>query len=312
MDLSAVMDLVDVDVEQRVEHRLALDVIVAFELHDPPPRPDRREEHDPAAHRSIILFFRVPTIALTHLVSPRMNDCIRTHVAHEAIDVTRAAQQHESYRRALAQAGADVRVLEANREHPDAVFVEDTAIVLDEVAIITSMGAGSRREEPRAIESALAPLRPIARIERPATIEGGDVVRVGKTILVGRTARTNDAGIAALRALVERWEYRVVPVEVRDCLHLKTACTALPDGSLLVNPSWIGEVPDFDLVPVDPQEPHGANVVCVEGNVVMSSAYPRTTAIVAKHARDVIALDLGEFAKGDGCATCLSLLVVNP
>jgi dimethylargininase len=241
-----------------------------------------------------------------------MNECIRTHAAHEAIDLSRATSQHEAYRHALARAGAEVRVLDANRDHPDAVFIEDTAIVLDEIAIITSMGAESRRQEPRAVQAALAPLRRFVRVEVPATIEGGDVVRIGRTLLVGRTGRTNDAGVAALRALVAPYEYAVVPVEVRDCLHLKTACTALPDGALLVNPLWLGELSGFELVPVAPEEPHAANVVSVEGHAIMASAYPRTAAIVAKRARDVLVGDLDEFAKGDGCATCLSLLLVNP
>lgn len=240
-----------------------------------------------------------------------MNECIRTHAAHEDIDLSRARTQHEAYRRALALAGAEVRTLDANADHADAVFIEDNAIVLDELAVITSMGAESRRHETRAVEAALAPLRRIARIELPATIEGGDVVRVDKTVFVGRTGRTNDAGIAALRALVEPHGYGVVPVEVRDCLHLKTACTALPDGALLVNPQWVPGFRAPEIVHVAPEEPHAANVVSVEGHAIMSSAYPRTAAIVAKHARNVITVDLSEFAKGDGCATCLSLLVVN-
>ena len=240
-----------------------------------------------------------------------MNKCIRTHAAHEAIDVERAMSQHENYRRALSLAGAEVRTLNANRAHPDAVFVEDNAIILDEIAVITSMGAESRRDEPRAIEAALVPFRRIERIELPATIEGGDVVRCEKTLFVGRTERTNDAGIAALRALVEPYGYGVVPVEVRDCLHLKTACTALPDGALLLNPEWVPGFGGSEIVHVAPEEPHAANVVSVEGHAIMSSAYSRTAAIVAKHARSVITVDLSEFAKGDGCATCLSLLVVN-
>jgi dimethylargininase len=256
--------------------------------------------------------FDVPTIALTHVPSPRMNECIRTHAAPAEIDLPRALAQHDTYRRALAQAGAEVRVLETNAEHPDAVFIEDTAIVLDEIAILTSMGAESRREEPRAVEAALLPLRRVVRIEPPATIEGGDVVRVGKTLLVGRTARTNDAGIAALRALVAPYDYAVVAVDVRDCLHLKTACTALPDGALLVNRAWASDIGGFELVSVAPEEPHAANVVTVEGRAIMSSAYPRTAEIVGRHSREVLAVDLSEYAKGDGCATCLSLLVVSP
>lgn len=242
-----------------------------------------------------------------------MNACIRTHAAHEDIDIERALLQHEAYRAALARAGAEVRVLETNRDHPDAVFIEDTAIVVDELAIITSMGAESRRDEPRGIETALAELRKTARITTPATIEGGDVARTGRTLIVGRTGRTNDQGIATLRALVEPLDYRVVAAEVRDCLHFKTACTVLPDGALLVNRAWApgDELRSFELVEVAASEPHAANVVCVEGHAIMSSAYPRTAEIVAKHARNVLTVDLSEFAKGDGCATCLSIILEN-
>jgi len=253
-----------------------------------------------------------PLIALTHVPSPKMNDCVRTHVAYEPIDDARIAAQHAAYREALGQAGAEVHVLDANSAHPDCVFIEDTAIVLDEIAILTSMGAPSRRAEPAGIEPALKRYRDVVRVTLPALLEGGDVIVLPteKTILVGRTARTDAAGIEALAAFTRRLGYEVKTVDIRGCLHLKTAATALPDGSLLVNPPWVDreDLLGHELIPVPKDEPHAANVVCVGDRVIMSAAYPRTADIVRKRGFKVDCIDLSELAKADGCGTCLSLL----
>src|SRR5262249_30772102 len=175
-------------------------------------------------------------IAITHAPSPKMEQCERSYVARTAIDLRRAAQQHEAYCRMLRALGVDVITLDVNRDLPDCVFVEDTAIVLDEVAVLSSMGVESRRAEPAGIELELRKYREIDRVQRPATIEGGDVLRVGRELLVGLSSRTNRAGANALGALARRYGYELVPVPVWDCLHLKTACTVLPDRSLLTNP----------------------------------------------------------------------------
>ncbi len=253
--------------------------------------------------------------AITHVPSLNMNDAIRTHAAHDTIRVENARRQHDAYRAALADAGATVHVLEVNASHPDAVFIEDTAVVLEEIAVIAAMAAPSRKDEPKAIEPELAKQRAtIKHIEAPdATLEGGDVIRLGKTLLVGRTARTNPAGAAALASIVQPYGYSVKPVHVEGCLHLKSACTALPNGALLLNRAWLPlaetELAGFDLVNVPVEEPHGANVVVVGADVIMSSAYPRTADLITeRHARAVHRVDLSEFSKADGCATCLSLV----
>ena len=254
-------------------------------------------------------------VAITHLPSPRMNDALRTFIDVHAIDLGLAARQHEDYRRMLARAGARVVVLDENLEHPDSVFVEDVAIVLDEVAVLTSMGAPSRRGEPRAIEPELRRHRAeIVRIEAPATIEGGDVLRVGRTIFVGATARTNAAGIEALEAVTRRFGYALRPVRVDGCLHLKTACTALPDGTLLVNPRWVDlrDLAGFPVVHVADGEPDAANVALVGERVLAGSGHPRTLDVVRGRGFVVDEVDLSEFAKAEGCATCLSILVPSP
>lgn len=254
----------------------------------------------------------MPVVAITHLPSPRMNDAVRTFIDVHAIDLELARRQHEEYRRALERAGAEIVVLDANLEHADAVFVEDTAVVLDEVAILTSMGAPSRRDEPRGVEPELARHRAaLARIEAPATLEGGDVLRVGRTLLVGATGRTNAAGVAALRAIASPFGYDVRAVPARGCLHLKTACTALPDGTLLVNPRWVDarDLEGFEVLHVAEGEPDAANVALVGARVLMGAGHPRTTDLIRGRGFEVDVIDLSEFAKAEGCVTCLSVLV---
>jgi dimethylargininase len=252
------------------------------------------------------------TVAITHIPSPHMNDAIRTFIGVHAIDLELAKRQHDAYRQMLERAGARVVVLDTNSAHADAVFVEDTAIVLDEVAILTSMGAPSRRDEPGGIEPELRRHRSeLIRLEPPATIEGGDVLRIDKTLLVGATARTNAAGIAALTNAVAAHGYEVRAVRVDGCLHLKTACTALPDGRILASRRFLAmrDLEGFDIVDVPEDEPDGANVALVGGRVLMGAAHPRTIDLVKHLGFEADWVDLSEFAKAEGCVTCLSILV---
>jgi dimethylargininase len=249
-------------------------------------------------------------LAITHVPSPNMDQCVRTYIGHAPIDYDRAVRQHEAYCRLLRQCGADVRTLDVNRQLPDCAFVEDTAIVLDEVAVLCSMGHPARHAEPAGIEPELRKYREVQRVEAPATIEGGDVLRVGRTLLVGVTARTNPAGVSALQAVARRYGYTVVPVPVQQCLHFKSACTALPDQSLLVNPAWL-DLPalrGFKLVSVPDEEPDAANVVVVGPGVIAAASHPRTAEVIRQLGFAVQTLDLSEFAKAEGCVTCLSLL----
>lgn len=249
-------------------------------------------------------------IALTHIPSPRLQAGERTHLPREPLDPDLALRQHQAYRSALAACGCEVRLLAVNGDLPDAVFIEDTAVVLDEIAIITRMGAPSRAAEPGGVAPVLGRYRPLERLDAPATLEGGDVLRIGRTLLVGLTGRTNRAGAEALASLARPLGYQVRPVELRGCLHLKTAVTALPDGRLLANPAWLagGELPGFEIVPVHPEEPFAANVALAGDRVVMSAAHPRTTDQVHRLGFEVTTVELSEFAKAEGAVTCLSLL----
>ena len=240
-----------------------------------------------------------------------MDEALRTHVAHETIDLGRLREEHDGYRRMLEGCGVHTHTLDVQRDCPDAVFIEDTAIILDELAIVTSMGAVSRAREPAAIEPELRRYRDkVVRVEAPATIEGGDVLVVGRELLVGLGSRTNARGIAVLGELVRPFGYVVVPVRVAGCLHLKTACTALPDGTLLLNPQWVdlGALLRYELLAVHDDEPFAANVVVVDDVVCTGASSPGTVAELRRRGLDVRTTALSEIAKAEGAATCLSLL----
>jgi dimethylargininase len=240
-----------------------------------------------------------------------MQACVRTFVPTAPIDYELARAQHDAYCAALRACGADVVTLDVNSDLPDCAFIEDTAVILDEVAILCSLGTPSRRAEPAGIEPALARYRQVIRLAPPATLEGGDVLRLGRTLLVGHSCRTNAAGIAALTAIASRHGYRVRSIPITGCLHLKTACTTLPDGQLLLNPAWLhlADLADFNLLPIPLEEPWAANIALAGATVLLSAQYPRTAAMIQAKGFDICPLDLSEFAKAEGGPTCLSLLL---
>jgi dimethylargininase len=249
-------------------------------------------------------------VALTRKPSSRLQSGERTHIGREAIDSSRALIQHDVYRATLSLCGLDVHRLDDAEAFPDGVFVEDTAVVVDELAVITRPGAESRRPEVSGIELALRAYRMTERIHAPATIDGGDVVVVGTTILVGRSQRTNEQGIRAVAAITRRFGYRVVPVRMRGCLHLKSGCTALPDGRLLLNRDWI-EVQDlagFGLLDVARDESYGGDVAIADDTVIAATMFPKTTAILEQEGFAVRVVDVSEFAKAEGGVTCMSLI----
>ena len=252
-----------------------------------------------------------PFIALTRDVSPRIVECELTHVGRTPIDVATARLQHAGYERLLGVLGCEVRRIAPAPEHPDGVFVEDAAVVVDEVAVITRPGAASRRGETVGVEAALAGLRPIARIEAPGTLDGGDVLVVGRRVFVGRTPRTNDEGIAQLRGILSPHGYTVEGVPVTGCLHLKTAVTALDDATVLVNPAWVDPAAFAPLtaVEVDREEPMAANVLRIGDALLYAEAYPRTRAALEARGYRLHLVDASELAKAEGAVTCCSLIL---
>ena len=249
-------------------------------------------------------------IAVMRGVPPTLADCELTFVEREPIDLDRAVAQHAAYAALLRSFGLEVLELPADPALPDCCFVEDVAVVLDEVALLTMPGVASRRGEIPAVEAALARFRPIEHTGLPATLEGGDVLRVGRRLFVGRSERTNEAGIARLAAVAEPLGYRVVPVTVTGCLHLKSAVTALDDERLLANPAWLDPSPlaGLGVVAVDPDEPGAANVLRVGGAVVAHPGFPRTIDRLADLGYAVRTLDVSEFVKAEAALTCKSLL----
>lgn len=248
--------------------------------------------------------------AITRGVSPLLAQCELTWLDREPIEVGLAVAQHDAYERALAEAGARVVALPALDGYPDCVFVEDPALVLDEIAVITTMGAASRRGERDSLAEALAPFRPVLRMSGPGKLEGGDVMRIGHALFVGLSHRTDADGIAELAALSAPYGYKVVAVPLRNCLHLKSACTSIGDGTVLINPEWVdaGAIAEYRFLAVDAAEAAAANALRVGSTVLMPSAYPRTAASLREHGFAVRELNLSELLKAESGVTCSSLV----
>jgi dimethylargininase len=249
-------------------------------------------------------------IAITHVPSPALERGERTFVSRAPIDFPLAQRQHGAYCTILADCGATVTTLDANLAHPDCVFVEDTALVLDEVAILARPGAPSRAAEPAGVEPELRRYREIRHLDEAATLDGGDIVVTGRTILVGASARTNEPGAQALAGLTREFGYRVVRVPLRDCLHLKSACCALPDGRLLVNPSWLdfAALHEFTLLHIPEAEPFAADFAVVGETILVSASHPQTADLIRRLGFRVRAAVLTEFEKAEGGVTCLSII----
>jgi dimethylargininase len=256
-------------------------------------------------------------LALTRGVPSSINRCELTHLARERIDYERAVQQHLAYERCLERLGCRVERLPDAPDLPDSVFVEDAAVVLDDLAVITRPGAISRRPEVAAMAAALAPYRPLAFIEAPGTLDGGDVLVTPGRVFVGISGRTNEAGVSQLRSLLALHGYDVVAVPVTGCLHLKSAVTAvfLPPsggrGTLLINPDWVdrGHFDDFELIEVDPSEPAAANVLRVGERVICAAEHPKTRQRLSARGLATQPVPADELAKAEGGVTCCSVIV---
>jgi dimethylargininase len=248
-------------------------------------------------------------VALVRRPGPRLADGIVTHIDRSPVDVDLAKRQHDGYVAALADHGWRVRVVPPVDDCPDSVFVEDTVVVCADLAVVTRPGAPARRPETEAVESTVRDLGlTVARIEPPGTLDGGDVLQVGSTVYVGRGGRTNTAGIRQLRELLAELGRAVVAVPVHRVLHLKSAVTALPDGTVL---TWGGLVDSGSFRAVRPvPEEAGAHVVPLgAGEVLIAASAPRTAELIAALGYTPVVVDITEFERLEGCVTCLSVLV---
>jgi len=249
-------------------------------------------------------------IAITRAVSPAIARCELTHLERRPIDAARAAAQHREYVACLARLGCDLHALPAEPDLPDSVFVEDCAVVLDEMAVITQPGAVSRRPETRSIALALERYRLLGMIRGTETLDGGDVLVLGRTLYVGRSGRSNAEGIAKLAGLVAHFGYEVRSIPLRGCLHLKSAVTKVAPDTLLLNPDQVDGAAfgSMRLVEVDPAEPAAANALLVGETVVYPDAFPRTRARLEALGISVVTVDVSELAKAEGGVTCCSLI----
>ena len=247
-------------------------------------------------------------IAITRGVSRNIARGLVTHIERVPLDYERARAQHEQYVKLLRELGCEVVELPADDAYPDCVFIEDTAIVLDELAVITRPGAESRRGEVDAVAEALERFRPLARIEAPATIDGGDELVLGERIYAGLSSRTNEAALAQLAKLTGR---EAIGVQTHGALHLKTAITRVAERTLLVNREWVDVTPfdGWELIDIDPDEPFAGNAVWLRDVVICSTAFPKTCARLEARGFTVKRVDADELAKVEGGVTCCSLLL---
>lgn len=253
-------------------------------------------------------------IAITRGVSPSLNHCQLAFVERQPIDIGKAVEQHAGYEACLASLGITVVSLAALPDLPDAVFVEDPAIVLDEAAVMTRMGVESRRGESESLAHAIARYRPLHWITAPGTLEGGDVVRIGSALFVGRSARSNDAGIAQLRRTLAPAGYAVRAVEMKGCLHLKSGCTYLGQDTVLANRAWVDLRPfeGLRVIEVAASEPAAADVLAVGEAVIIPASFPETARILDRAGWRALPIDVSELQKAEAGVTCMSLIFAGP
>jgi dimethylargininase len=253
----------------------------------------------------------VTRIALTRAVSPAIGACELVHLPRRSTDVALARRQHRAYESALAALGCEVYTLPADPDLPDSVFVEDMAIVLDDVAVIALPGAPSRRPERDAVAAALTPWRPLLWLQPPATLDGGDVLRLDHTVIVGLGARTNAAAVDQLRATLGPRGLTVRGVAVQGCLHLKSAATLAGPRTVLCNQRWIDAAvfgDGMEVLDVDPAEPYAANGLLVAQRLIYPENFPATRARLERAGVRVYPVDVSELQKAEGAVTCCSLV----
>ena len=248
--------------------------------------------------------------AITRQVSPALTECELTFVERRPLDLEKARAQHRAYEKLLETLGARVVSLPPEPELPDSMFVEDPALALDELAVIFPLGTASRRPEAVTLAAALGKYRQLEYVQAPGSMEGGDLLRVGRKIYAGLSSRTNEEGVRQLRALLAPYGYEVTGVAVTGCLHLKSAVTLLGGNTLLANRGWFdsGKFSDFAWVDVDPGEAHAGNALALGGKVIFPASFPSTRARIEAAGFSVAPLDISELQKAESGLTCSSLI----
>lgn len=252
--------------------------------------------------------------AITRAVSPGIANCELTFVPRGTIDLSKARRQHRDYEQLLERAGARVISLPAEPALPDSMFVEDTALVLPELAVIFPLGTGSRRPEAPSIAQALSQFRKLAYVKLPGSVEGGDILRIGNRVFAGLSSRTNEEGIRQLASILARYGYEVITVAVKGCLHLKSAVTYLGRKTVLANRTWFETKPfaEYNAIDVDSNEPHAANALALGDAIIFPASFPRTRGRLEAEGFRVESLDISELQKAESGLTCSSLLFDAP
>ncbi len=249
-------------------------------------------------------------IAITRPVSESIDDCELTFMQRHPINLDKAIQQHAEYEKCVAELGCEIVKLPAEPQLPDAVFVEDPAVVLDEIAIVAASRAENRIREIQTVEPLLSQYRNLKHLELPATLDGGDVVVIDKSVFVGRSSRTNDIAFFQLDEMLKPFGYDVIRVKIQNCLHLKTGCTYIGKRTVIANPDWVdvSSFSDFTILKIDKKEAWASNTIEINGRVLCSSKFPRTNSILKKSGFVIKPIDISEFQKAEAGLTCLSLL----
>lgn len=250
-------------------------------------------------------------IAITRAISQSITNCELTHLERTPIDLQIARSQHQQYETALRSIGCEVISLPEMSDLPDSVFVEDTAVILDEVAIITNPGAISRKPEIDSIVEVLQKYRKLIRIESPATVDGGDVLVVGKTIYVGISSRSNFEAVEQMQNSLKEFGYQVKEVEVKGCLHLKSAVTVVSADTLLVNPNWVDKnlFCEMNFIEIDEAEPFAANGLLIGEMLIYPTSFPKTAQKLKEKSIELVLVEADELAKAEGAVTCCSLVL---
>ena len=248
--------------------------------------------------------------AITRDLNENMGNCELTFLPRVKINAGLALEQHQQYQSALSSLGCEIVTVPTESGLADSVFIEDTAIVLDEIAVMCLPGAESRRAEVAGVGDVLQQYRTLASIQPPGTLDGGDLLRVGKVIYAGLSSRSNRSGIEQLRCIVADYGFSVETVETTKCLHLKSAVSEVAPDTLLINPNWINKsaFANYELIDVDEEEPHAANALRVGSSVIYPSSFPRTMENLAQRGINVTPIDLSELQKAEGAVTCCSLV----
>jgi len=248
--------------------------------------------------------------AITRAVSSALAECELSFIERIPINMDKAREQHHAYEAALASLGARVVSLPEEPELPDSMFVEDPAIVLEEIAVVFPLGTETRRREAASLAKAIAEFRKLEYVTLPGTVEGGDILQIGRKLFVGLTARTNEEGIRQLRTIIAPYGYEVITVPVTGCLHLKSAVTHLGNNVLLANRRWFDAVPfaGYEWIDVEPGEPHAGNALALNGSVLFPASFPLTLARIEAKGFRVLPIDIAELQKAESGLTCSSLI----